>query len=55
MLAIVVALALEDGDALADLLDELRGYKLNKLSVGILQSGQHAVPKECKDDADNYL
>merc|ERR1712217_315016 len=43
MLSCVVALALEDGEALSDLWKELRAYKLDKPFVDLLQSGQETV------------
>jgi len=52
MLAVVVALALEDGDALGELWKELRDYKLDKPFVDLLHSGRETVSNEAADNGD---
>lgn len=55
MLAVVVALALEDPDNAMDALwKELRAYKLGKAFVKLLESGLQAVHKKGSHDADDW-
>lgn len=51
MLAIVVALALEDDRKLGGLWNDLREYELDKAFVGLLESGKHAVSSRVADDS----